>query len=68
MKTISFDSKASSKDKHTYANSLRRGLKIIGKQLVHFPSTFTEVLICHYKTIQFLHYLSKDVLDSIQKL
>ena len=45
MRTISFDSKASSKDKHTYANSLHRGLKIILKQLANFASTFAEVLI-----------------------
>ena len=36
-------------DKHTYANSLHRGLKIIRKQLVDFTSTFAEVLIWEYK-------------------
>ena len=33
------------KVKHTYANSLRHGLKIIRKQLVDFASTFAEVSI-----------------------
>lgn len=41
---MSFDSKASSKDKHAYANSLCHELKVIWKQLINFASTLAEVV------------------------